>query len=231
MKFINIKNQSETGKILADKIGEYLKQDKKVLWLLSGGSNISIAVEALNILKKDFSSVIASGAKQSSLKDNLAVTLTDERFGPVGHKDSNWQQLLLGGFDMSSVYAVPILCGMEPKETVIEFGKKYRDLTAEADVIIGQFGLGADGHTAGVLPNTIGVKDQGTSCFYDGGKFKRVTLTLKTIRNINIAYTFAFGESKKEIVKSIQSKNIPLEAMPAQVLNEIEESYLYSDQI
>ena len=56
-------------------------------------------------------------------------------------------------------------------------------------------------------------------------------MTLKTIRNINIAYTFAFGESKKEIVDKLKNEGIYLEQMPAQILKEIEESYLYSDQI
>jgi hypothetical protein len=50
---------------------------------------------------------------------------------------------------------------------------------------------------------------------------------LKTIRNINIAYTFAFGESKKEIVEKLKNENISLAEMPAQILKEIPESYLY----
>lgn len=217
MEFLHIKSQSECGKIVADKIGEYLKQNKKVLWLLSGGSNISISVDALNILKVKF----------KNLKENLAVTLTDERFGPVRHKDSNWQQLLLAGFDMSSVYSVPILSNLELDETVIKFGKNYRDLTADTDVIIGQFGIGEDGHTAGVLPNTVGVSAKASTCGYDGGKFQRITLSLKAIKDIDIAYTFAFGESKKEVVKSLQTEDLSLTEMPAQILKQIPESYLY----
>ena len=120
---------------------------------------------------------------------------------------------------------------------MIKFGKNYRDLTAWADIIIGQFGIGTDGHTAGVLPGTIGVTDHGTACFYarrkllqgrEGKNFDRITLTLKTIRNINITYTFAFGDSKKEIVEKLKNENISLAEMPAQILKEIKESYLYS---
>lgn len=227
MKFIKLKTQEEGVEILAKKMGEYLGGGKKVLWLLSGGSNILLEVEILNLIKKNFG---------DNLKENLAVTMTDERYGNIGHTDSNWMQLLQNGFDISAVRALPVLCGLEPKETVIEFGKKYRDLTAWADVVIGQFGIGSDGHTAGVLPNTIGVNDQGTACFYacpnlsqgrDGKNFDRITLTLKTIRNINVAYTFAFGEAKKEIVEKLKNEDISLEEMPAQILKEIEESYLY----
>jgi 6-phosphogluconolactonase/glucosamine-6-phosphate isomerase/deaminase len=219
MEFIKIKGEAEGVNILGAGIGKYLKQDKNVLWLLSGGSNINIEVEILEKLKKDFS---------AKLKNILAVTLMDERFGPVGHKDSNWQQLGEAGFDFEAVQAVPVLNDLDIKETVIYFGKKYRDLEAWADVIIGQFGIGSDGHTAGVLPGTIGVKDQATACSYDGGKFKRITLTLKTIGNINIAYTFALSESKKEIINKLQNQDLPLGEMPAQILKQIPESYLYS---
>jgi len=220
MQFIKLKDGIEGGKIVAGKIGEYFKQNKKVLWLLSGGSNIALEVETLNTLKREFG---------ENLKECLAVTLVDERYGNIGHQDSNWIQLLQNGFDISLVRALPILCGLEPKETVIKFGKNYRDLTAWADIIIGQFGLGSDGHTAGVLPDTIGVTDQSTACFYKSDKYERITLTLKTIRNIDIAYTFALGESKKEIIESLQVTDLPLEEMPAQVLKQIPESYLFSD--
>lgn len=222
MQFLKINDQREAGVILAEKIRENIKQNKKVLWLLSGGSNINIAVETLNLLKKDFG---------ESLVENLAVTLMDERYGPVGHADSNWQQLIKDGFDFTLVRSIPVLQNLEPKETVIKFGKNYRDLTAWADVIIGQFGLGGDGHTAGVLPDTIGITDQGTAYFYNSRKFQRITLTLSTLKKINIAYTFAFGESKKDVVFSLQNKDISLSEMPAQILKQIPESYLYSDQI
>ncbi len=220
MKFIKLKDQAEAVEILVNKIGEYLKQDKKVLWLLSGGSNILLEVDILNILEKEFG---------ESLKENLAVTLTDERYGNIGHADSNWIQLLKNGFNISAVRALPVLCGLEPKETVIKFGKNYRDLEAWADVIIGQFGIGSDGHTAGVLPNTVGVTAPGTACFYDGGQYQRITLTLKAIRNIDIAYTFAYGDSKKDVVEKLKNEDLSLEEMPAQVLKEVGESYLYSN--
>lgn len=168
------------------------------------------------------------------------MTLTDERFGPVKHKDSNWQQLLVNGFDMESVYAVPVLCDLEINETVIKFGKSYRDLIARADVVIGQFGIGPDGHTAGVLPNTAGVSAKATACGYacpnllqgrERKNFTRITLTLNAIKNIDVAYTFVFGEAKKEVIKLLQTQDLPLAQMPAQILKQIPESYLYSDQV
>jgi 6-phosphogluconolactonase/glucosamine-6-phosphate isomerase/deaminase len=221
MEFLRIQDEKIGAKLLADKIGGYLEQDKKVLWLLSGGSNISISILVFQILKSKYSAII---------KNNLAVTLTDERYGVVGHPDSNWQQLLEAGFDFSTIKSVPVLFDLDLDETVKKFNKNYIELINWADITIGQFGLGADGHVAGVLPDTFGVTSNNTACGYDGGKFTRVTVTLNTIKNINIAFTFAFGEAKKDVIEILKSEKISLTHMPAQILKQVQESYLYTDQ-
>jgi 6-phosphogluconolactonase/glucosamine-6-phosphate isomerase/deaminase len=222
MNYLHLNNQIDGVVILADKISEYLRQNKKVLWLLSGGSNISISVEVLKILKSGFG---------DKLKTNLAVTLTDERYGSVGHIDSNWQQLIHGGFDMEAVQAVPVLFELPLEQTTKKFGEDYQALTLWADVIIGQFGIGPDGHTAGVLPGTIGATDTSTACSYVSDRFIRISLTLKTIELISYAYVFAFGESKREVIHSLQIENISLIEMPAQIFKKMSESYLFTDQI
>jgi 6-phosphogluconolactonase/glucosamine-6-phosphate isomerase/deaminase len=222
MIFLQVNSQSYCAKILALKIEDYLKQDKKVLWLLSGGSNITISVEAFNILK---------AALPDKIKENLAVTLTDERYGPVGHKDSNWQGLLNMGFKMDDIKSVPILCGLPEEETTKNFEDNYNKLTAWADIVIGQFGIGTDGHIAGILPGTYGVSDPETAYYYVTPQFTRISLTLATIEKIKVAFTFVLGESKKEVLRLLQTENIPLAKMPAQILKSIMDSYLYSDQI
>src|SRR5258708_2139506 len=72
-----------------------LQEQKTVLWLISGGSNIKIATAVM--------------AKLIGNESNLWVTLTDERYGKVGHPDSNWQQLLEAGFDPGHAKTYPIL--------------------------------------------------------------------------------------------------------------------------
>ncbi len=217
---MHVNSQAECAEILALKIGELFQQDKKILWLLSGGSNISISVGTLKILESKF---------PLGFNDKLTVTLTDERYGLVGHRDSNWQQLIDAGFDFSIVQAIPVLNNLSLAETAISFSKKYRDLINSADFIIGQFGIGADGHIAGVLPQTVGVTAKGTVCNYQAEKFMRISLTLDTIRKINIAYAFVFADSKREMLQSLKNRSIDLADMPAQVLKQVPESYLCSD--
>lgn len=219
MEFIKI-NKNEAGKVLADKIGESLQKNNKVLWLLSGGSNISISIEALNLLKNNFG---------NKLKELLSVTLTDERYGPVGHADSNWQQLSEAGFDFNLCKkVVPVLTDASLEETTRSFSENYQQLTCGSDIIIGQFGIGSDGHTVGVLPGTIGVTDTDIACGYISEKFIRISLTLSVIKHIQLAMIFAFGPDKREVIEILQSKEIPLNIMPAQILKKVSESCLYS---
>jgi len=222
MIFLQVKDHSYCAKVLALKIEEYLLQDKKVLWLLSGGSNIAISVEAFNILQTSL---------PEKIKKNLAVTLMDERYGPVGHKDSNWQELLNMGFKMDEVKSVPVLCGLLEGETTQNFEENYKKLTEWADIVIGQFGIGNDGHIAGVLPGTYGVSNPEIAYYYVTPQFTRISLTLDTIKKIDVAFSFALGEAKRNILHLLKTENMSLVKMPAQILKEIPESYLYSDQI
>ncbi len=221
MRYIQTHDQSGCPKVLAERIASELSQGKKVLWLLSGGSNIAISVPAMVLIRKTVS---------TSALSHLAVILTDERYGPIGHKDSNWFQLLQAGFDFTDIEAVPTLVGSTLKQTVRVFGKEIERLSDWADIVIGQFGIGADGHTAGVLPHTIGVTSADTTVDYESGPFTRITMTLQAIRKIDAAYIFAFGESKKKALEELKNSELPLDNQPAQILKQISEAFLYTDQ-
>jgi len=226
---------------LATKISTYLNDSKKVLWLICGGSNIPIAIQALNELKRRMNDNTTmenvsvrptnSGANDTvnPLLHNLTVTLTDERYGSINHPDSNWRQLREQGFDFALVNAIPVLVGKSLDETTKLFGINLRDALNQNDVIVGQFGIGTDGHIAGVLPNSIGVKSPGTVVSYDAGKFKRITITLKTISSMNIAYSFVYGESKREAISNLRM-NLTVDEQPAQILKEVGEAVIFTDQ-
>jgi 6-phosphogluconolactonase/glucosamine-6-phosphate isomerase/deaminase len=217
------KDSTQGAQELSERILSYLDQDKKVLWLVCGGSNVPISVEVLNILKSE----LDKDGKRHILKQ-LTVTLTDERYGSINHPDSNWRQLKEKGFDFDAVTVVPVLFGKSLDETTKLFGVNLRDAWNNNDVRVGQFGIGEDGHIAGVLPRTIGVSSPGTVVSYDAGKYKRMTITLKTIAKLDCVYVFAYGESKKKALKSLH-EDITEEAQPAQVLKKVKEVVVYSD--
>lgn len=217
-----IKGDQKLGtRMLADRLVLELIHGKKVLWAVPGGSNIALAVAAFEAVKEKTPLELA----------NLSVILTDERFGPVGHEDSNWKQLADAGFDLARVKGSPVLRGLSLEETVEAYGKEYKRLCEDSDVVIGQFGIGADSHIAGALPDSPAVDSKALVEAYEAPKFTRMTLTLEAIRKMDAAYAFVFGESKKDAVLGLRRDDIDVRRRPAAVLKELEEAFLVSDQV
>ena len=85
INFQKISDSSPVVEHLQRTIEAKLDAGLKIFWLLSGGSFMPIEVEVAQRL-----------SDHPGLK-HLSVTLTDERYGPDGHQDSNWQKLLDAG--------------------------------------------------------------------------------------------------------------------------------------
>lgn len=213
---------SDAAKLLADRISTELSAGKKVLWLLPGGSNIQIAAEAMHALRKNLPA--ESFARLSGI-------LTDERYGEVGHKDSNWKQLHDAGFDFSDINVVPVLSGISLEDTVAAYEQNFNTLCRGADVVIGQFGIGADSHVAGALPESPAIVSAHVAVGYQAPGFTRVTLTIEALKKIDVAYAFVFGASKREALAGLLKPTDSYNEKPAAVLWAIREACLVSDQI
>jgi 6-phosphogluconolactonase/glucosamine-6-phosphate isomerase/deaminase len=202
---------------IADTISRALAGNNRVLWLVPGGSSIAVAVEASRLL-------------QGNDLQRLSVTLTDERFGPVGHTDSNWLQLQEAGFALPGAKLVPVLDGHDREATVRAYGQLLTRLFAEHDFKLGLFGLGADGHIAGALPASPAVSSSDMAVGYVAGVFERITMTPQAITQLDEAVVYAMGESKQPVLTQLQ-KELPLDQQPAQVLKKVPSVTIYNDMI
>lgn len=220
MHVVHGADQAQGAQDLAEHIFTTL-QEKKVLLLVCGGSNIPLSISAMNI--------IHSRASKKELS-NLTVGLTDERYGEVGHPDSNWQQLLDAGFTTDSISTLPILTGKYLDETVTEYSNILEKEFAHS-FVIAQCGIGQDGHIAGILPHSVGITDTALVCAYEAPPFTRITITTHLFSKISTAYAFAFGESKRKVVMRLTQEEKPLSDRPSQILKQLPFAYLYSDQI
>jgi 6-phosphogluconolactonase/glucosamine-6-phosphate isomerase/deaminase len=224
MHFITTDNTKEGTQALAGKIVSFLNKGSKVLWLIPGGSNIPIATEAMNIIR----SKLALAAP--SALNHLTIALTDERYGPVGHPDSNWKQLQDTHIDLAGIKAYPILDGSSLAETVTRYGDTIEKMLKSTDVIVGQFGMGADGHIAGILPHMPAVSEEKLpTAGYESRPFTRVSLTFPILRKISVAYMFVSEATKKAAIDRLHEDGVSLDDQPAQILKEIPEVYVYID--
>jgi 6-phosphogluconolactonase/glucosamine-6-phosphate isomerase/deaminase len=93
-------------------------------------------------------------------------------------------------------------------------------------------GLGQDGHTAGILPDSASVQDDTSAVVgYDWVDYKRMTFGLASLRRVQSAYVFAYGESKREALNRLQSNQEPLTSLPAKILYNIPNVTVYNDCI
>lgn len=202
-----------------------LRTGKKVLWFICGGSNIAPAVQAMNIIR---------GSVDDNLLPNLTVAQTDERYGPIGHKDSNWKMILDAGFDLNGIKSLPVLTGKSLKTAVGGYSDKieraFLERSKDGGLLIGVFGIGADSHIAGILPDSVAVNDPGLICGYEAGQFVRITLTPSAMRKIDVVYAFAFGPDKKGPLDNLRARPADVAKEPCQILRELPSAYIYSDQ-
>jgi 6-phosphogluconolactonase/glucosamine-6-phosphate isomerase/deaminase len=211
MKFI-LTDRETAEEQIADRINQELERNN-VLLLLSGGSNVSLGVE---VVKK--------------LNRKLTVGLIDERYGPVGHKDSNWQKLLEAGLEAENVELLPVLeSDFSLSETAAAYASKLQEVSAEKTVI-GIFGIGADGHTAGILPHSEAVDSTDLFTNYVGPDFQRLTITPTYIKQVDVAFLVAYGDNKRAKLEELKA-NIPVGGQPAQVLKDVRELIVYNNQL
>ncbi len=215
---IKINNNIEeeyVAEVIANKILEHLKKEESVLWLVPGGSAIKIAVLASRIISEEPHS-------------NLVVSLTDERYGDVGHKDSNTKQLSDAGFSLPDAKIIPVLSNKSMEETSSDFTQSLERALKTSDYKIGFFGMGKDGHTAGILPNSEAVFADGLTCGYNTDTFKRITITFKAIEQLDEAVIYAVGEEKYPALKNLEG-DLPLSEQPAQIYKKISKVTLFTD--
>jgi 6-phosphogluconolactonase/glucosamine-6-phosphate isomerase/deaminase len=222
MKFLR-ENQGSAVEAIALRLGKELDAGKRVLWLVSGGSNVAAEVEIMAMIRERYGDKL----------DQLAVMPMDERYGEKGHAGSNTQQLREAGFDSGGATWVDVLEHNVPFEQTVDF---YNDIAAtalaHAGAIVGQFGMGDNGHIAGVQPGSPAVTaDETTVAGFEWSDYPRLTLTPTVLKRITVAYLLAYGASKQDVLLKLRECEGDVSNFPGLLLYDIPEVYVYNDQI
>lgn len=186
-----------------------------LLFLLSGGSTAGIAVRVAAAIGADRAGPDPSGAP---LAAPLTFALADERYGREDHPDSNWRRLREAGFDPGPFPAFVPLAGCAGNEAGLEpVRARFAGFLREAVerraagrlAILGLFGIGGDGHTAGILPRSpaalLSSRKAELAGAYRGADFPRVTVTPAFLSRVDFALAWAEGEGKRGALERIES--------------------------
>ncbi len=213
-------NPEDAANSIAVSVLNLLQLGKHVLFFVTGGSSISVAVKVTDILREH---------PKQNLTQNLTIMMTDERYGPVGHADSNWQQLVEKGFSLPQAKLMPILTGDNRDITTEKFNAILKQELAAADYRISLFGIGKDGHTAGILPESPAVNSEDFAFGYDTLTFSRITITPKVVEKLDEVVVWVQGEEKWEVIENLKEKDIDITKQPAQILKKVPLLTIFTD--
>lgn len=223
MKFIREGSECAV-QAMTERIVEELQVGHTVLWLVSGGSNVAPQCHVM------------TGLGQSCTPEQLSqltIMPVDERYGPNGHADSNYEQMRQAGFEPGTARWIDVLAGNTSFDvTVRQYDEALRQSYSTADIVVATLGLGTDAHTAGVLPGSPAVEP--TDHFvvgYAWTDYQRMTASLMALRRIATVWLLAYGEAKAGALRRLYDNAEPLRDLPSVLLYELPEVYVYNDAI
>lgn len=167
-----------------------------------------------------------------------AICVVDERYGEPFHEKSN--ELVLKNYgvknwvDDKCIESHKILSGKDFEQTGEEYNTVIEDLFKRFDKRVGVMGIGADLHTAGILPHSEATKSSKYVVAQevdDDNYKKRITITLRALGEFDAFVVMALGEEKEEAVKKmLDEKENDIEKYPAVFYRKSKiKSYLITD--
>jgi 6-phosphogluconolactonase len=188
---IKVKDRDEAQKKTHDLLKDLV--DDKILLALSGGRT------------PDYRKMIVEPA------DIVpgAICVVDERYGEPFHEKSN--ELLLKNFgvkdfaDRECVETYKVLSGKDFLETGRDYEGVMENLFKKFIKRVGVMGIGADLHTAGILPLSVATKSPNyvEAQVVEDVYPKRITITIKALGEFTNFVILVLGDEKKAAVKKM----------------------------
>jgi 6-phosphogluconolactonase/glucosamine-6-phosphate isomerase/deaminase len=183
--------KTEAERIIAEDIKNSSR--KRILYLLSGGSSASVGVAALGILGE-------------SVRKKISVAMIDERFVPYDSEDSNAYLLKkLGILDFISVFdeVLENNSGSDRNKVAQNYENKLANTLENSDYIIAVLGIGADNHTAGILPGINFNDSNNLVVNYSSDTFERISISPHFFSSIDMLFVYVEGDEKESAVMAV----------------------------
>lgn len=188
----------------------------QILLLLSGGSCLNPVREAFKRLDDE------------NLK-RIDLAQIDGRYVDIGAEGSNWRQIKEAlGVKLNKLDTKLALLntGDEPEDIAIAYEMELNGLLESADYTLGIYGIGPDGHIAGMLPTAHPEEftrflDGRLVVDYEAPDFVRMTTTQALLTKLDEAVVFACGPAKNAALERL-NEDLPPHKHPAQLLKDAE---------
>lgn len=195
-----------------------------ILLLLAGGSCLNPVREAFKELDDETIS-------------RIHVAQIDGRYVDIGAEGSNWRQIkeAIGPkLNKTASQLVLLNTGDAPEDIAITYEMELTALLENADYTIGVYGVGADGHIAGMLPTKnpedfTHFLDGRLMVNYDAPDYTRMTTTLELINRMDEAVVFACGPAKAQAIERL-NEDLPPHKHPLQLLKDAERATIFVGQ-
>ena len=233
IRWTTVDDRQEAARHIGDSITKLLSDrgDKNALLLVSGGSALCVLDHIL----------LGNGS-------GITIGALDERFDP-DNRDSNFAALEMTDWFRSAVRRS--IAVIDTKSRAGDTRETLRDrfqnaLTEWADanpdgLTVAIFGMGGDGHTAGIFPypedpdffeKTFRIN--GWVASYDAtGKNvfrERVTTTFPFHETIDHAFAYVCGAEKRETLIALKNRSQALSEMPAMIFYDMPDIEVVTDQ-
>jgi 6-phosphogluconolactonase len=165
------------------------------------------------------------------------IFLVDERFVPEGHPDSNFGMIrsilaTSGDSSVAAFHPVPT-DGPSPEDGAVRYERVLKTFFGLGeggypvfDLLI--LGIGADGHTASLLPGTKALKERGRLAVAVADTetaHARVTLTLPVLNSARNIVFLVSGPGKASVVKRVLEKGD--RSLPAAMVKPLDGALYY----
>lgn len=194
---------------------------------IRGNGLCNMALAGGNTPREVYSMLASTPYRERVDWDRLHLFWGDERMVPPEHEDSNFRmarETLLDRVKIPDGNVHRIRGEIAPEQAAEEYAKVLSD---HFDVDLPRFdiillGIGDDGHTASLFPDTDAVgqcKRRVTAVFVTKLDAWRVTLTFPVINAAREIFFLVSGRSKADMVQRVISAKQPVRELPASMVN------------
>lgn len=228
MKILKSKRKNleiKAAQLIAKKINKYLKTQKQVILGIPGGRSV---IGIFDLLKH-----------QKIPWEKVHIFMVDERLAPPDSEENNFNQaynIFLEYLTKQKLLPNKNLhpytyFNLSEKEGINAYKKELREISHHYDIVL--LSSGEDGHVGSLFPNHETIKSREE--FFVTTKTapkpppKRISASKNLLQKSQTALLLFFGEAKRQAYENFLNKELSVIDCPAKLINEIEDSYVFSD--